>query len=270
MRRLCLVLLGAVSLAPAAAAQLSDQPSVVLSIFAGVQTGSNLWTLNRQPLCVLDSQNQCTTAYDTLQLSRRTGSTLTAGVTALYFPRPYVGLYAQLAYQGFPLDDGCTGLYYGGVDPDQRNEQLCNSINRAGIPGGSMSALVGVALRGPVRTVSPYLRIGAGVVTRPQSSLDLVGEFTTGGNSLSRRTVIFDDAPHRTWAAFYLAAGLTAPLSPGYQLRLEVHDLVSSVARPKGPADDGGHVVSTSRGTHSVALTIGLDIVLERKRARRY
>jgi hypothetical protein len=270
MRRFFVLACVAAGPASVLAAQSPDQPSVVLSIFAGVQTGSALWSVGRQPLCVLDPQNQCTANYDTLQLSRRTGSTLTAGVAGLYFPRPHVGLHAQLAYQGFPLDDGCTGLHFGATDPDQRNEQICTSINRSGIPGGSMSALVGVVLRAGIHAVSPYLRIGGGVVTRPQSSLDMVGEFSTGTNSVGRRTVIFDESPHRTWVGLYLAAGLTAPLSPGYQIRLELHDLVSSVERPTGPADDAASVETSSRTIHSFALTVGLDIVLERKRGRRY
>lgn len=281
MRRVlpCLVLAFAAH-PVAAVAQTASQPSLVLSMFGGVQAGYAVWGLDRQPLCVLDATNACTTVLDTLQLSRRAGSTLTAGASAIYFPWPHLGVHAQLAYQGFPLDDECSGLVIN-PDPDNpvsgappRNEQVCNSISRSGVPGGSMSALVGVVLRGPPgRQVSPFIRLGAGLVHRPQSSLDLVGEFATSADNSTapaRRTLIFDEGPHRTWMTFYLSAGVTAPLAPGYQLRLELHDLVSGVEQPAGPADAAGRVATATRTTHAFALTLGLDIVLEQRRRHRY
>ena len=67
------------------------------------------------------------------------------------------------------------------------------------------------------------------------------------------------------------ALGVTAPIGPGYQLRIEARDVYASFRVVTGPATRQG--LGATAGTkpfHHVALTIGLDIVLEQKRGRRY
>ena len=72
---------------------------------------------------------------------------------------------------------------------------------------------------------------------------------------------------------FGLAAGFTQPLGKdgGYQVRLEMRDVISSFERVTGQADPTTLIAPTEiKYYHHLALTLGLDVVLERQRGRRY
>jgi hypothetical protein len=225
--------------------------------------------VGRQPLCVLDAGSFCSTQYDTLRLSRAVGPGLMAGITATYFFLPHLGVHAQLGYEGFPLDDSCATVHVE-PDPEQRSTQLCDDIDRSTLSGGALHVAAGVVLRAAARgAVSPYLRAGVGIVNRPQSAVRVVGSYVAGGTIVAR-DVIADPSPHGTSISGTVALGLTAPLSPGYQLRLELRDAVSGIERAAGPADALAHAPTAIRTFNSLALTVGLDIVLEQKRGRRY
>ena len=84
------------------------------------------------------------------------------------------------------------------------------------------------------------------------------------------RPFVVDTTPKTTSFTFQLAAGFTSRLSPGYQVRFEVRDAMFSLERLIGPANDFGQAPHESKLYHHVALVIGLDIVLEHKRGRRY
>ena len=68
-----------------------------------------------------------------------------------------------------------------------------------------------------------------------------------------------------------LAAGALLELSPGYRFRFEVRDLVAQLPMPSAPADPittlapVGHTIR-----HIPVFTAGLDVVLQRRRGRRY
>ena len=56
--------------APRGSAQTSDESNLVLTIVGGVVTGHPLWTIDRQPLCLLNGSGACSGLYDTLLLKR--------------------------------------------------------------------------------------------------------------------------------------------------------------------------------------------------------
>jgi opacity protein-like surface antigen len=266
-----MVLALALAAAAPAAAQERGRPTIALTIYGGAQTGHGLWTVERQPLCVLDpgGGGSCTALYDTLRLARRVRRSLVAGVTATYFVLPHVGLHAQVGYEGFPLDDRCS-MVHTEPDAEQRNEQLCDDIDRSTVSGGAIHLSASVVLRVAARAaVSPYLRAGVGIVSRPQSTVDVAGMYATGGG-FATREVISDDSPHRTSLSGTVGIGLTAPLSPGYQLRLELRDGVSRIEGVAGAANALALAPTALQTFHGVALVVGLDIVLEQKRGRRY
>jgi hypothetical protein len=256
--------------ARALAAQTPGEPNLVLTIFGGVQAGHALWTVQEQPLCVLDSQGRCGSVYDTLRLSRSVGSSIVAGVTATYFVSPHVGLTGHLGYQGFSLNDGCTAVVLS-ADAERRNEQLCDDIRGSQVSGGAVSVLAGVTVRAAPRGggISPYVQAGAGLVNHGRSTTDVAGRYVAGGTVVTRE-VIADDSPLRTSVGLLVGGGFTSPLGTGYQFRLEVRDIVSRLQRLEGPADPLGRAPKAIRFYHSIALTMGLGIVLENTRGRRY
>lgn len=254
-----------------AAAQTGPEANLVLTILGGVATGHELWTVERQPLCVLDAANQCSSTYDTLRLSRGIGSSIVLGAAATYFPTPLVGFHAELSYLGLPIDGGCgvVGSYY--PDPGTKNEQLCDDIQSQAGTGSAVAIFGGVTLRAtPRRALSPYVRGSVGVVSQQRSMIEVVGGFVDGSGNFRERQVIADPNPHTASVMLGGAAGLTSPLGPGYQFRLEVRDVASRLDRLTGSANGLGIAPTASRFYHHIALTLALDVILEKKRGRRY
>jgi hypothetical protein len=249
-----------------AAAQTPSRSQLVLTILGGAVTGHSLWDVSKQPLVALVD----TTRRDTLRLSREITSSIVVGVSATYFFSPQVGVHAEISYLGLSNDDGCTLLYQ--APNDSLVPEVCGDIQSRSGSGGAVSLSLGATLRAtPQRALSPYLRGNVGLVTMPHSRVEVIGNyFFNGPRSV---LVIEDRTPRRAAPMFGLAAGVTTPLGKdrGYQFRLEVRDVITSIERVTGPADPGTLISPTaSKSYHHFALTIGLDVVLERLRGRRY
>ena len=254
-----------------APAQTGSQNNLVLTILGGAVTGHDLWTIDKQPLCVIPSggSGACSPNYDTLRLSRVIGSSLALGVAATYFPSPHVGVHAEVSYLGLPTDASCSGLYYN-ADPENKNQQLCDDIQSQAGAGGAISIFAGVVLRAsPRRTFSPYLRGSVGIVNQARSTTELTGAWVDA-TGFHERQVIADANPGRNSAMFGTAAGFTTPLGSGYQFRFEARDVIVSLERLTGPVNALGIGPVATRYYHHFALTLGFDVVLEQKRGRRY
>ena len=229
-------------------AQVNQQPTIMLTIFAGAGIGHDLWTIQKQPLQVIG-----TSEYDTLRLSQAISSSIILGAGATYFPSPHIGFHVELSYIGLPVDGGCTGLFFY-PDFEEKNAQTCADIQARSADGGS---------------ISPYARADLGIVNQSRSTIEIVGEFTTA-NGPGVREVISDPTPRRVSPMFGAAVGFTRPISPGYQFRWEIRDLLVPLARATGPASALAIAPIASRLYHHFSLILGLDVVLEKKRGRRY
>ncbi len=270
MRPFASVLFALSLAAPVAAAQTGSQPSLALTIFAGAATGHSLWSIPRQPYCVLGQTCTATDPHDTLRLSRDVGSTLVAGAGATYFRSPHLGFTFEVFYMGIPLDDSCTGLFYN-PDAENRNEQLCDNIAGSALSSSAIAFFGGLVVRAaPTRAISPYVRAGAGLLSYSTGTVDMSGIFQLSNGAVQSRAVIVDDKPKKSALTVQVAAGFTARLSPGYQFRFELRDVLSPLEHVTGAANDQGQVSKATRVHHRVALTLGLDIILEKKRGRRY
>ena len=247
-----------------AAAQASPQPNIVLTIFAGAGTGHDLWTIAKQPLEVLGTSN-----YDTLRLSQSITTSIMVGAQATYFPSAHLGFHVEVSYVGFPVDAACTGLFYN-PDFEHKNEQTCADIQSSGSDGGSIALFTGATLRAAARgAVSPYARVSLGVVNETRSTIEVSGGFVTASGA-GVREVISDPKPRHAEFMAGAAVGFTRPISPGYQFRWELRDLAVSMRRATGPANLLGIPPTASTLYHHFSLILGLDVVLERKRGRRY
>jgi len=260
----------ALVLATPAAAQSNPQPTIVLTIGGGVVTGHGLWTIERQPLCILGGGGACTGTYDTLRIARSISPSLTLGASGTYFPWPNLGFHAEISYIGLPIDDTCTPVRLFPDPPNERGQQMCDNLTAAKGTGGAISMFVGATLRAASRkAISPYARFNVGIVNMTTSTTEVVGTYVEAGGILERQ--IIEDI-NGSGASFMLgaAAGLTTPIGTGYQFRLEVRDIVNSITRVTGPANDLAIAPTDSKYYHHLGLVMGLDIVLERKRGRRY
>jgi hypothetical protein len=68
-----------------------------------------------------------------------------------------------------------------------------------------------------------------------------------------------------------IGAGVTAAIGPGYQLRWEVRDNITGVQRVTAATPEA-RVIPPHEVTykHLFSMSIGFDVVLERRRGRRY
>ncbi|HEU5261207.1 MAG TPA: hypothetical protein VFU41_07260 [Gemmatimonadales bacterium] len=269
MRRflLCvgLALLATIAPPPArAAAQQGAEANLVLTLLGGVVGGADLWTIDRQAYCAVFSNGGCAAPYDTLGLARAMTSSLAIGAGMTYFPGPRFGFQAEIAYVGLPLNDDCRVL---NASPTPPTPEVCADIRRASQTTGAVSFTASTLLRASPRgTLSPFVRGGLGLIVYNHSTIEVWGEDGTG----AAYQVIRDDDPRRLAASLVLGVGATVALGSGYQLRLEGRDVIAGFERVTGSADNLGNPPVGTRYNHHFALSIGLDVVLERKRGRRY
>jgi hypothetical protein len=262
-------LAAALPLAKPGRTQTASQPNMVLTIIGGAVTGHSLWTIAKQPLCQLAPNGSCSGNWDTLQIARGIASSLAVGAAATYFAWPHVGFHAEISYLGLPINDSCTGLYYY-PDVEQRHQQICDNLDGQSGSGGAISLFAGVTVRAASRrVVSPYVRGSVGIVNLARSTVEVVGDYIDGTGPRERQ-IIADPSPRRSSPLFSAAAGFTSPVGAGYQFRLEVRDVVTSLERAIGPANGLAVAPIGARYYHHGALILGLDVVLERKRGRRY
>ena len=281
-----------VSVPLALEAQEGDQTNLVLSIYGGLNTGHSLWSIARQPLCVLmgsgGNYTSCETfktatdsgnVADTLAFARDVSSNLLLGAAVSYFPNAHIGFQGQIYYFGLSFDDRCrnVGAPYQ-ADGENKNQQLCNSFSSTGASASAVAFIGGITLRAaPHHTMSPYLRAGVGITTYSGGTLSVSGDIVTNGTDpttgqpiIVSRAVVVDTTPKTTSWTIQLGVGFTARVSPGYQFRMELQDAILPLERLIGPANDFGQAPHESKIYHHLGLTVGLDVVLEHKRGRRY
>jgi hypothetical protein len=247
-----------------AAAQTGPQPRLVLSLAAGAVDGSTLWQIPDQPFCPVYTGGTCAAPADSLRLAREHGSSITLGAAVSYFPSPHFGIQGELAYLGWPLRDACATL---NASPSQQSRQLCANTQGASHSTGAILLLAGAALRAaPRRQLSPYLRGGVGLVAFDHSTIEL-SSADSAGNAYQ---ILADDSPRRLALSFVAGGGLTVALGRAYQFRVEARDVVTGFERVTGASDASLVPPARTRFFHRFALTLGLDVVLEQKRGRRY
>lgn len=251
-------------------AQTNPQPTIVLTISGGAVTGHPLWTVERQPVCILAGGGSCSGTHDTLRIARSISPSLILGASGTYFPWPNLGFHAELSYLGLPIDDTCTPVRLFPDPPDQRAQQMCDNLTATKGTGGAISLFVGATVRAAsTKSISPYARFNIGVVNLSSSTTEVVGAYVEAGG-IQERQIIEDLNGSGSSFMVGAAAGLTTPIGAGYQFRLEVRDVVNSMTRVTGPANDLAIAPTESKYYHHFGLVLGLDIVLERKRGRRY
>ncbi len=247
-----------------AAAQTGPQPRLVLTLGAGVVDGGTLWQIPEQPFCPVYSGGGCAAPADTLRLAREHGSSITVGAAVSYFPSPHVGIQAEMAYLGWPLRDACATL---NASPSQESRQLCADLQGASHSTGAILFLAGaVARAAPRHQLSPYLRGGVGLVAFDHSTIEL----SSADSASNAYQILVDDSPRRLALSFVAGGGLTVALGRAYQFRFEARDVVAGFERVTGAANPRLVPPTRTKFFHRFALTLGLDVVLEQKRGRRY
>jgi hypothetical protein len=254
------LMLGTVAL-PAWGQGTKDQARLVFTVSGGMVVGRHLWSVDNQPA-------QFTATADTFAIGRRIRSTITVGFGGTYFPHEHLGVSVEGFLIGLGFEDSCRLVFSSGSGDAAT---ACQSIQ-----GATKSATAVTLSGGPVfrvnsrSLISPYARANLGLVISNQSSLRTIGRFRTPDGT-AERVVFADDHDSRIAPSLALGAGFTAAVGKGYQLRWEVRDNIVGVQRVTGSTPQSDLVPPHELTyKHLFSLTIGFDVVLERRRGRRY
>jgi hypothetical protein len=261
-RLLCAVLLGT-GIAPlhAQAQATRDEARLVLGISVGAVTGADLWSVSPQAI-------QFTTPTDSFGLSRRIRSNLVVGFGGTYFPSETFGIAVEGFLIGLGFEDNCRHVFSSGSGDIAA---VCQSLQGREKPASAVTLSAGPVFRFNSRKAfSPYARLNLGVTLSNQSSIRTQGEFPTDSGP-STIVVYNDESNSRIDPSVALGVGITAALSKGSQLRWEIRDNIQGIQQVTGSIPVAGFVPPHELVfKHLFSMTVGFDIILERRRGRRY
>jgi len=243
---------------PLAAQREADQATLVFTLAGAFSGSADLWAVQNQP--VFRQQ-----VADTFALGRKRSSGLGVLLAGIYFFKPNFGLAGEAFFLGGGFEDSCRHTFQTG---SAEAVTLCNGINGSSKSGNSVMMSAGPVLRFNTRkTIKPYVRANVGLQIGGRSSVELSSRVTTDFFS-----VVYDDPDERNISlALAAAVGMTASLGPGYQLRWELRDNYVGFDRITGPTfRDGLSPARELAYKHVWSFVLGVDIVLERRRGRRY
>ena len=266
IRRL-LVLLAALSgigavPSPASGQATKDQSRLVFTVSLGWVGGNDLWSSSPQAV-------QFINPADTFGVDRRIRSTLAVGFGGVYFPGENLGLTAEGFLIGLGFEDACRHEFLSGASA---TAEVCQSLQGKKKAATSVILSVGPMFRFNSRKLlSPYARINLGLVLSQQSSLRTVGQFVNDEGQIEDLFVYSDDHNSRVDPSLALGVGFTAAVANGYNLRWEVRDNITGVQAVTSTIPIAGFVPPHERVfKHLFSMTVGFDVVLERRKGRRY
>lgn len=246
-----------------------DQARLVFNIAAGYVGGRDLWRVTDQPL--YDDRFGGDVLIDTVTLTRSVRPTLSLGLKGIYFRGDHFGLFGEAYLLGLGFHDGCTRTY---ATVSARNAEVCASVDDAEESASAVQLSGGAIYRLSSRKViSPYGRVGIGVAVSNRNSVSMTGAFRSpaSDNQLVEVEIYSDQTRTRVTGALTLGFGMTALLAPGYQIRWEIRDNMVGIRSVTGPTVQDGIAPPTSlRYRHLLGIEVGFDVVLERRRGRRY
>jgi hypothetical protein len=259
-----LAVLGGLALTtPAQAQRTQDEARLVFTMGLTHTSGSDLWSVRGQPILIPNG-----VGFDQVDLTRNIRGSVGVLFSGMYYPKPALGLVAETFFMGVGLGDRCQVT---SAAPDARTVQLCGSIDGARKSSSAVLVSAGPVLRmGGNQPISPYVRAEAGLLFSNLSPIRTLGTVTAGNGSFV--DVVYDDpSSTRVTPGFVFGGGVTTVIGKGWQLRTEVRNnlvKIATVAGPTAPGNDAPQVVNRWKNLFSVV--IGADVVLEKKRGRRY
>ncbi len=243
---------------PALAQRTGDEARIIFTVSGAHITGRGLWSVASQPV-------QQGPFSDNLALGRSIRPTLGAGFSGAYFAGQHVGLSADFVLLGLGYEDSCRIL---GTPVSAQNVQVCNTIDAQERSAAAVTVSVGGNFRFYSReAISPFARANVGLLFSNQSSI-----LTQGVNEQGVLLTIYEDEKRsRVTPSFAIGVGATAAISRGYHLRWEVRDNIVGIeavtGATAGPRVEPPH---ERKYKHMFSVLIGIDVVLERSRGRRY
>lgn len=243
------------------AAQTGDESRLVVGMSIGYIGAADLWSVSNQPILTTGSQP------DIFALERRLRSNIAVSSQVTYFPRPNVGFTGELGYTGLGTEDSCRLVESSG---DFTNESACAAINRLEGAASAVNLLGGVTFRAASRSaIQPYARALIGFSLVPRNTIELAPVFGEFEDTVL--PIYLSDGSSDVKPTGALAIGFATSPNGGSQFRVELRGTWVRLSSVDGPAPQQGVVPPhSSRFVLVPSLTVGFDIVLEKRRGRRY
>ncbi len=244
----------------------ADQARLMFTVGVGMNSGGGvLWSVGRQPF-ITNGET------DTLALSRQFRRSLNVVFSGTYFPGPNLGFRGEAMLIGLGTKDACRIVAAGG---SRETSELCGSLNQAERSATAASISVGLVYRAwSTSVVHPYLTAHGGVVISQQSFLKMTGEVVPDTNNpavVADLTLYDDPDSDKLHPYLGLGGGVVAVIASGYQMRFELRDNYVRVPAVAGPTlRQNLEPRRTTVGKHLLSFSVGFDVVLEKKRGRRY
>lgn len=249
----------AASAGPLEAQRTGDRARIIFTVSGAYVQGKGLWSVADQPVQGDPSRT------DHLALSRSIMPTFGAGLSGSYFAGEHVGLTGDAFLIGLGYEDNCRLVQ--GVQSEQ-TAQICADIDDEERRAAAVTLSGGAVFRFYSREpISPFARVSAGLLFSNQSSV-----LTQGISNAGVQLTIYEDSKRaRVTPSLALGVGASMPLGRAYHLRWEVRDNIVGIERisspTPGPRTEPPHERTFK---HLFSLLIGIDVVLERQRGRRY
>lgn len=248
---------------PALAQATGDEPRLIFTAMLGWASGRDLWAVPNQPVA---SQVSGT---DTFNLRRDLSETWAASMSGTYFKGPNLGLGIDLLLVNLRYTDTCRLAFATGSQP---NADACESIDGTTLSALS-SQLTGtviyrIASRSPA---SPYVRANAGIMVANLNTTKLSGFYVNMTPEVVEVPIYTNSGQTKLSVVGALGAGVTFAVARAYHVRVEARGssyVVNSVTGPNSLA--GIEARTESKRITQLTLMIGVDLLLERSRGRRY
>jgi len=239
-----------------------DQTRLVFSITGGYATGHDLWAVGGQSL-TLDGLT------DIFALERNLTGTWTAGLGVVYFGGEHLGFTGDAHLVDTRTEDSCLQLSNSG---SEKNAQVCESIEGAIRSAMAVALSGGVILRTASRAkVSPYLRLQGGAYFGNLNTTSMQGTFVNADSELVFVNIYPSGSSTHFSPQLTVGAGITVPVAKAYHLRFEGRAMTHNLEVITGATGSAGTDPNTgTRWLTTFSLHVGIDLVLERKRGRRY
>ncbi len=238
-----------------------DQSRLVVGVSAGWIGGVGLWSVPNQPILAGPQQQ------DIFGLERRVRSNLTFIGQGTFFPSDHVGISGEVSYLGLGTTDQCL-FVPGANDPFSRD--ACATINGDERSASAVALTGGVVLRPLSRAaIQPYARLMVGVALMPRSTIPLSA--VLGIREEEVLQVYLEDGDKDARPTGVIAVGFSTAPTSGYQIRLEGRLTAVQLLTVTGPTASQNSVPPTRNVTKLLpSIVVGMDIVLEKRRGRRY
>jgi hypothetical protein len=247
-----------------AAQERNDQSRLSVGVGIGYNGGSDLWSVRGQPIFG-------TFGSDTADLSRIIRPTIGISFLGVYYPDARYGLSMEIHLIGLGYEDRCHLTTNSG---DVDVPLICTNLNGKQSPGTAIAATVGGIVRPfPWASFQPYLRGNAGLVVSEQSAIRMTATYLspTDTTQFHDYPVYTDGHPASISPTAAFALGATGFVGRSYQLRAEVKDNMVILKSVEGTtAYEAREPAWQQKVHHIVTLTVGMEVVLEKRRGRRY